>query len=1294
MKQRTTQLLCSVGRGLRHAALGVLLGVGTTTAAQAQISQEPLFLGGGNVPGNLFLVPSVEWPTIVSVANLGAFDPARRYVGYFDANKCYDYHFSETESERHFFPVATPTSPNCAGSLWSGNYLNWAATQTIDPFRSALTGGYRVVDTPTETWLQKARHTGQGGTGIYPNRRLPNSGNNATLVAGHTPGDWNFFSTRIQGLGHRMRFTRSGSLNDTPIAFDPALPSLDPEAVYEVSIRVKVCDPTAGLEPNCRNYGSNWKPEGLLQQYADEIRFSVFGYLNDSSVTRDGAALRARQKFIGPSQLDPALGIIPNPNREWDPSTGVLVDNPDPEDVISTNTEFTLSIANSGVINYINRFGEMTNTQHKSIDPVSELYYAGLRYLRNIGPVAAYTDMGGANAATRARYADGFPVITDWDDPVQYVCQRNVFLGIGDIYTHRDKNLPGNTAFRSDEPAIPPEVAEDFADNGLNVIEWTNRVGQLEGLGNIGNTNSWTGRNNSAYLAGLAYFANTEDMRPDLPGRQSASTFWVDVLEAQSLEGMARNQFALATKYGGFRVPRNFDPATHSDPLPLEWWHTNGITLTPFGSRGSGQAAFPKPDNFFLAGDAQAMVESLAEAFAAIAAQLRGTASSVAANSTRVDADTAIYQALFDSSDWSGDLLAFSISTTGAVAATPTWSAGQRLDALNTIQIDSRRIFTVTPPAPVTGDAERSNTGVNFTWANLAASQQDALRQLPGGGTAPADVGQARLNYLRGVRDQERSTTNPAAPFRERGSRLGDIVNSDPQFIHRQDFGYAVLASQAAFSTTSAGNDYITFRQSTAYQARPPIVVVGANDGMLHGFDARLDTNGGRELFAFVPAGVMENLYQLTLPEYTHRYFVDGTPRIADAWLGSSMGWRTIVAGTTGAGGRSVFALDITNPENMTPADVLWEFTHPDMGYTIGQPAIVALPNGEFGVVVTSGYDSASGGGSIWFLSAADGELIHRIDIPDGGDLGAPLIVDLNRDRVADRLYVADTLGQLWRFDLPGDNISQWQAPNNLRSGTSPIPLFQATDAVGNSQPITAPLASAFNQNGEHMVFFGTGSFIRVDDNFVEPNPIDRPIQSFYAVVDRGVPLTDRSTLQEQRIITEQLVSGNRVRGVSDNQISLGQNGWYLDLLWDTPEGGPGARGERVVSRALIRGDRVIFSTLIPSDDPCDFGGDSYIMELNTFSGSRLDYPVFDIDGDGLVNENDFIEVIIEGETVRIPVSGIAPNVGIIRTPAVITGFDGGTTERKCVAGSSGELICITEAAAFGPGRQSWQQLR
>jgi type IV pilus assembly protein PilY1 len=318
---------------------------------------------------------------------------------------------------------------------------------------------------------------------------------------------------------------------------------------------------------------------------------------------------------------------------------------------------------------------------------------------------------------------------------------------------------------------------------------------------------------------------------------------------------------------------------------------------------------------------------------------------------------------------------------------------------------------------------------------------------------------------------------------------------------------------------------------------------------------------------------------------------------------------------------------------------------------------------------------------------------MRAFSLPASGDLGEPLLADLNGDRVADRLYVGDTLGKLWRIDLEGSDPSNWAPPSELVSGVSISPLFVATDPNGTPQAITAPPTSAFNADGEHMVFFGTGSFYRVDDNIV---PDDPQVDSFYGIIDRGVPITGRDELVEQAILTEQMTDAGRVRGVTDNEMGPDDSGWFLDLAWSDANGGPGPQGERVVTGALVRDDRVIFTTLIPSTDPCAYGGDSWLMELNAFHGGRLGYSVFDLDDDGDFESDDSITVTLsDGSEVEIAPSAGAPDIGIMQPPAVIAGVgDDDADEVKVVSGSSGALIRINERGGINIGRQSWRQQR
>ncbi len=1185
------------------------------------------------MPGNLALVPSVEFPTVISVANISnTYSHSETYTGYFDSEKCYEYNrqqithvFFGTISGNDGGGYFTPTrwSRTCNGANeWSGNYLNWATTQTIDPFRMALTGGYRVVDTTSQTILEKATRAGR--TNYFPDRQVTGDATitnispytSGTLASSVTSAN-NNASSDIQNYqkNKTLRITNS---NNTAY----------------FSVRVEVCKNEALLEANCVRYGNIWKPEGLIQRYANDIRYSAFSYLNIDGNTRNGGILRAQQKYVGQSMRVPGVsGSSTNPDAEWSPTTGIIHTNPHND-----------ATGNSGVINYINKFGELTNV-HKSNDPASELYYTALRYFKNQGNIAAYSN------TTDEAQKDKFPVITNWSDPIQYACQKNVILGIGDVNTHEDRNLP-------------------HTDDTLNVNAYTQKVFDLEGINKTA-SNVFTGRGNSAYIAGLAYYANTTDIRSNVSGKQTVSTYWVDVRENRLLEGKANNQYWLAAKYGGFKAPTDFGTAlSRTAALDEAWWYTTNDMLA-LGTDGNGGTE-KRPDNFFVASDATNMVEGLRKAFAQISNEVQSTTASLATNSTRLETDTAVFQSRLDSRFWSGDLLARRVGSNGAVEENPAWNAAQNLD--NWANIGTRKIFTITPDttAGTNGEFIASN-GVDFIWSSLASSQQAML-------TLPTDAGNVtganRLAYLRGDRTYEITTEDRTKPFRQRGSRLGDIVNSDPQFIHNQDFGY----SRLSWGTNgSVGSAYTAFRASSAYQNRTPMVIVGANDGMLHGFDARVGTgsnNGGNELFAYVPNSVFSNLINLTDPAYSHRYYVDGTPRVSDVWIGNS--WKTMVVGTTGAGGKSVFALDVTNPSNMSSNSVMWEFSHPSMGYTMGQPALVALPNKKFGVIVSSGYhDSQPANGKVWILDAEDGSIIREITLPTTGNLGSPLASDTDYNQVADRVYVADTLGNLWRIDLTGSNPSSWSIPSSLGSN----PLFIAKNASNQRQAITAPLSSAFNDKNEHMVFFGTGSFYRNGDNEIPQSP---SVDTFYGIIDRGTAIDGRGNLLKQAVIKEDTVNGNQVRAITNNAITT-QTGWYLDLGWIEGTGATGAKGERVISKATLRTDRVIFTTMTPSADPCAFGGTSFIMAVGLSSGSRLNYAYFDTSGDGTLDNDDMAQIGDE----NIPWSGISDtDDGVIKGVTPLYKW-------LCFAGSSGSTPqCIPVAGSQRFGRHSWREVR
>lgn len=1203
---------------------------GSALSGDVDISQRPLYLGS-NVPGNLAIVPSVEFPTAISRANLdNSYSTARRYVGYFDSAKCYRYHYSATETERHFYPVGMAgTGYACASSdQWSGNFMNWAATQTIDPFRKALTGGFRVKDTPTETWVEKAI-ADRDNTSNFPRYDITTA-----ALANATPVQWgNNVKLRIDGLGNKMRFTTAGD-RDNPgarlVPYDPATHPLNTsevnvsgnlvpgdQLVYEVSVRVKVCDESVGLESNCVAYSNGYKPEGLIQEYSDRIRYSMFGYQNFSGgyPNIDGGILRAAQKFVGPQTYYPDVGTMPNPAKEWDPVTGVLYQNPDTADAAATTAVVgdptNYPIVNSGVINYLNKFGQMnTGRNIKSYDNVSELYYTAVRYFKNLGNVSAYSTLSGS-AQERFRRADAFPVIANWHDPVKYACQTNVILGIGDTNTHIDKNLPGPTDGTNEHP----KQAEVTADTTVNVVDVMKKIFRMEGDNDATATTkasaaSFNGSNNSAYMAALAYDSHVRDIRPDLSGRQTLSTHWVDVVEFGDYKSRQTNQYWLTGKYGGFRVPDGYDPENIT-PLNASLWRSNTDLV-------NGNVNMPRPDNFYVAADAQKMVDSLTLAFKNILAEMQGAGGSFASNTTRLETGAMTFQAQFFSGKWGGELLGYNINpSTGAMSL--AWTASSQ--------------FPLWGPTNATTGARKIYHGAGGT---LTAFEYGNLS-----GTPLALHSQQEINYLRG----DRSNELPGGTLRERRGVLGDIVNSQPVYVGTPN---AQLYKNKAFIGAST---YPAFVAAHTAALRTPVVYVGANDGMLHAFNAAT----GREVFAFVPKAAMEVLAQpdgYSDPDYQHAYTVDGDFTVADVYFSSSSSWKTVLVGTMGRGGRSVFALDVTNPQS---PNLLWEVDQndePALGNVMTQPIIGQISNGEWRVFLGNGPNGDGGTAQLLMLDVEDGSAtaVNTGVGPKNGISGVNAWASTSSGFV-DAVYAGDLQGNMWKF-----------------TGIASSPTGNLLFAAGADKPISAtPLVARNPATLDIWVFFGTGKYLHEDDI------ANKDVQTWYGLIDKGTLPISQANLRETEILQEGVVSGRTVRAI-DSYATPGPNGWYMNL--ESPVNG--AEGERMIEPNFFRGLALIGTTRIPkSTDVCSPSGKGFTMAIDPFTGGRLKQTYFDINNDGSFNSGDTLG--------GVPVSGVgyesSPNNPIFLGDTMYTSLDDGTSD-----------VIKTNASASNVRRVSWRE--
>ncbi|BDI04676.1 hypothetical protein CATMQ487_16460 [Sphaerotilus microaerophilus] len=1183
--------------GWRQAAsiLALMAPLGASHAID--LADSPLF-ATNTAPGNLLLALSVEYPTASTAAYLNstAYATGSAFLGYFDPEKCYRYVYnSTTPADSYFEPTGAASSRSCSSTAgqprWSGNFLNWASMQTLDVFRWVLTGGTRKVDAATQTILQKTYYSsGQADVSYSPAK----SATGSTVISGATPFSWTDVRSNIWSHGHELWISGTGDV-DTGAAVDysgqsSAAGTAVAATVYRLYIQVKVCDSSVGLESNCTAYGSNYKPEGLMQKYAQRLRYSAFGYLNDGAAWRDGGVMRARMKYIGPTSPVPGSTPLTNGAAEWSASTGVMVTNPDSADATATasaalsQSGYTITVPNSGVMNYLNKFGLAAHT-YKGLDPVGELYYAGLRYFRNLGNVPSYSSLGGAaSAAEVSQWVDGFPVVSNWSDPIAYSCQRNFILGIGDVYTWNDANLQGST-LRVDEPAMPTEVSGDTA---VDVATATNMVGTLEGVAGLGSYSS--GRNNSYYLAGLAFDAHTRDQRSDLTGTQTVATYWVDVLERQVYE--SRNQYWLAAKYGGFTLPAGFSPYSASNSastLTTSMWTTTGDTV----------GTDPRPDNYYTGSQADDIREGLSKAFAKIASEAAATTSTAfsSASPNEASSGSLSYSAGYDPQTWTGSLVGSSVSyaSDGTPSLTSVWDASALLDGTAAA---SRKIVTCCTSAgaalPFTSASLSAATLSSRTyWASFAA--------VPGVATSLQSQA-SYLDYLRGDRSREQSA---GGPYRTRAHLLGDIVNAK----------LAVVAAPSATYYDATNPGYNSFKRS--YAARKAVVYASANDGMLHAFDASASGTGagaGSELFAYIPSFVYgssstaadSGLAALGNPAYDHRYYVDATPQVFDvdfnragtATAAATSDWRSLLIGGLGKGGKGYFGIDVTDPsawttETAVAGKVLWEFTDSRMGYSYGDARVVKTAKWGWVALIPSGYNNSDGKGYLFVVNPKTGALLETV-ATSLGSTSAPLnlahvtafIPDLT-DFTATAVYAGDMQGNLWRFDI------------SASSGSYPSPTRIATlaNASGTAQPVTSPVRVMVDPaTAKRYVLVGTGRLLADSDADTTQ------IQSFYALIDgTASAFYTTSTLPTGVTfpVTRAKLNANTSLTTGIGASPAQPMGWYYDLGTHATTG----VAERITIAPAVNYGVVGVAINTPDAQPCSPSPTSKVMAVNFATG-------------------------------------------------------------------------------------------
>lgn len=761
-------------------------------------------------------------------------------------------------------------------------------------------------------------------------------------------------------------------------------------------------------------------------------------------------------------------------------------------------------------------------------------------------------------------------------DPMEYSCQKNFTILSTDGFWNESSNpvqIDGSTAIGDQDSSLERP--------------------QLDGTA-TGNT-----------LADTAAYYYLTDLRDDKFGNCKSGSTNEDVCGTGAGAGgtnEVQNMVTLTLGLGasGFMQFRpDYEGSKEGDFFAVKQGSSANPSAGICAWQSSGACNWPVPQNntlttiddlwhaavngggtYFSAKDSATLYSGITALLQNIEAKVGTAAAATTSNPNITAGDNQVFISTFTSAKWTGELQSLELDVESGMVIgdnegekKPKWSAADLLDA-NT----SRKIYLF--------DSGSSSGLRSFAWDALSATEKsyfsrnwisagsDPLSQFCAFGPScltdedqDAASGAPLLRYLAGERTSEGEANEIDKFYRKREHLLGDIVSSEAVYVKSPVNSYS-------------DSDYAAHASSLA--ARAGMVYVAANDGMLHAFSAET----GQELWAFVPTAVLPNMYKLADKLYAneHTYLLDGSPVIADAYAAGQ--WRTLLVGGMGAGGRSYYALDITNPSS---PKALWEFKHDDLGLTFGKAEIGKLEDGTWVVLVPSGFNNVSPGdgkGHLFVLDAGTGKVIRKITTSEGNTsnpsgLGhiTAWVDDWENEGTIRRVYGGDNMGNVWRFDI-NDNI----AP----SGYEAQRLGVLKSAMGDIQPITSK-PELGEIEGRPVVMLGTGRYLGL------PDLSDTKKGTIYVMKDRltaedfGDVRSAVNNFVEQKLVT--LDSSTRAMTAVNPVNWATDNGCYVDL----PE-----VGERVTTDpALVLGTLVVNSNVISSGNVCRVGGSSWTNFLD-----------------------------------------------------------------------------------------------
>jgi type IV pilus assembly protein PilY1 len=844
---------------------------------------------------------------------------------------------------------------------------------------------------------------------------------------------------------------------------------------------------------------------------------------------------------------------------------------------------------------------------------------AGLLYAKKIGPAA--------------------------EDPVQYYCQKNWAIlttdgywntggGTGDGTNYDDWNDAGGFKLTSTYPTSGSVGSQDASTNTDYVDINNNAVAMARPM--------LDGANVSNTLADVSMYYYKTDLRDTALGNCTSGSSGKDVCTNQVplMPDDCNPRQHMNSITIGLGVSGTLNSADYDDggtpTIGSDWYKlSNGPTNWPNPSSSDSRtiddlwhAAVNGRGPYYHPRDPREITNSLSKALAKVASSVGG-GSAAGVSALQLGSGTNyVYLANYSTGLWDGDLLAYTISATGVLSGSGVSSgtcgsssaSGISWSARNQLQTTAASARTIYTSKGGWGSFDKNNVNLTLTdFDPTKLSQYSAL--------VPAEQAQATrdhlINYLRGEDHElvvtpdyccENQANNKYRVFRDRDFKLGDIVHSTPYYVGKSPFQYT---DPGHGGTTGFKETQTKIKADSG--PRDETVFVGANDGMLHAFDA----NTGAERWAFVPSAVVPNLYKLADFAYNsgHNYFVDGQINVGDVCTkypstSCAVGdWRTILVSGLGAGGRDYFALDITDPAHPS---LLWEFSSKNAGFvnslgkSYGTPLIVKIKGGTYDdrwvVVFSNGYDNPDGKTHLFVVDAITGQLVWNPITPSASEVtpeksGMGSVAGWADHGITDNsvqhVYGGDLNGNLWRFDISTGSAGDATLLAYLTApGTgSPAPVN------GSRQPITTKPELGEVVNGaskNRYVFVGTGKWLGARDvpcsgtaTAQQLNcPDSRQQQSLFAIKD------DLATSYGQfrgaaGVGTVSITASGTARSVDYTNAASMTNGWIADF--PVVSGTAGLLAERVTIDPELQVGWLSVTTSLPTEsDDCSAGGSGY----------------------------------------------------------------------------------------------------